>query len=83
MYHPVGTCAADAVVDRDFRVFNTNKLYVADGSVLPTLPSANPNAAIIMVAEKVADIILHQHSLLCGYSNIKNVFEPKSACDIR
>ncbi|XP_013199609.2 glucose dehydrogenase [FAD, quinone] [Amyelois transitella] len=54
-YHPVGTCAMglsaeDSVVDTSFQVFGISSLYVADGSVLPTLPSGNINAAIAMMA---------------------------------
>lgn len=54
-YHPVGTCsmgpsASDSVVDTSFRVFGVERLFVADASVLPTLPSGNINAAIAMMA---------------------------------
>ncbi|KPJ02587.1 Glucose dehydrogenase [acceptor] [Papilio xuthus] len=40
----------DAVVDTSFKVLNVKNLYVVDGSVLPTLPSGNINAAIAMMA---------------------------------
>lgn len=62
-YHPVGTCKMGANSDKssvtnyDFQVLNTNHLYVVDASVLPTLTSANINAAVIMMAEKAADTI--------------------------
>ncbi|CAH2038019.1 unnamed protein product, partial [Iphiclides podalirius] len=55
-YHPVGTCSMGlpesrkSVVDTSFRVLNVQNLYVADGSVMPTLPSGNINAAIAMMA---------------------------------
>ncbi|XP_047995233.1 glucose dehydrogenase [FAD, quinone]-like [Leguminivora glycinivorella] len=54
-YHPVGTCsmgisASNSVVDTSFRVHGVRSLYVVDGSVLPTLPSGNINAAIAMMA---------------------------------
>lgn len=62
MYHPVGTCAVGSVVDKNFRVLGLNSLYIADGSVLPNLPSANPNAAIMMVAERAADAILREQN---------------------
>jgi choline dehydrogenase len=58
-YHPVGTCQLGSVVDYDFQVRGTSKLYVVDGSVLPELPSGNPNGAIMMMAERAADIIKH------------------------
>lgn len=62
-YHPCCTCKMGdkfdkrAVVDYDFKVIGTNKLFIADASVLPSLPSSNPNAVVAMIAEKVADIV--------------------------
>ena len=56
-YHGVGTCrigAADdplAVVDAGLRVHGVDGLWVADASVLPTVPHANTNLAAIMVGE--------------------------------
>lgn len=55
-YHPVGTCSMGipqskkSVVDTSFKVLGVERLYVADASVLPTLPSGNINAAIAMMA---------------------------------
>lgn len=54
-YHPVGTCSMGlspsySVVDSSFKVFGIDKLFVADASVLPTLPSGNINAAVAMMA---------------------------------
>lgn len=57
-YHPVGTCrmgrsANDSVVERDtFQVHNIDGLYVCDASIMPTMPSANPQAAVGMLARK-------------------------------
>lgn len=57
-YHPVGTCrmgrsANDSVVDRDtFQVHNVDGLYVCDASIMPTMPSANPQAAVGMLATR-------------------------------
>lgn len=62
IYHP--TCTARmgsdrmAVVDECLRVRGVKGLRVADGSIMPSLISGNSNAAIIMIGEKAADMIL-------------------------
>ncbi len=62
MYHACGTCKMGtdeaAVVDPRLRVHGVRKLWVADASILPTVPAGNINATCIMVAEKAADMIL-------------------------
>jgi len=63
-YHPCGTCKMgqlgdkDAVVDTECQVIGVEALRVVDASVFPTLPNGNINAPTIMVAEKMADVIL-------------------------
>jgi choline dehydrogenase len=62
LYHPVGTCRmgqdALAVVDPDLRVHGVAQLWVADASVMPTLPVGNTNATAIMIGDKGADHVL-------------------------
>jgi choline dehydrogenase len=46
-----------AVVDDHLRVRGIAGLRVIDASIMPTVPSGNTNAAVIMIAEKGADLI--------------------------
>ena len=63
VHHPLGTCKMGrerdpmAVVDGELRVFGIDRLRVVDASVMPDLVGGNINAAVIMIAEKAADLI--------------------------
>jgi choline dehydrogenase len=62
VFHPTSTCRMgpdpDAVVDERLRVKGIERLRVIDGSVMPTVVSGNTNAAVIMIAEKGAALLL-------------------------
>ena len=64
MFHPVGTArmgAVDdpqAVVGPDCRVRGLDRLWVADASIMPTIPQGNTNATAIMIGERASDLIL-------------------------
>ena len=64
IYHLMGTCRMGsrddktAVVDAELRVHGIKNLRVIDASIMPTMVSANLNAAVMMIAEKGADMVL-------------------------
>jgi choline dehydrogenase len=68
-YHVCGTCQMGpqdnpaSVVDDQLRVHGLESLRIADASIMPTVPSANTSAAVFMIAEKAADMILGRHPL--------------------
>jgi choline dehydrogenase len=65
VFHCVGTCRMgdanddNAVVDPQLRVRGVERLRVIDASVMPTVTSANTNAASLMIGERGARMILN------------------------
>ena len=61
-YHACGTCRMgdfhDAVLDEKLRVKGVEGLRVVDGSIMPTMVSANTNGPIMASAWRAADLIL-------------------------
>jgi choline dehydrogenase len=57
-FHPTSTCAIGRVVGRDARVLGLDNVYVADASIMPSIPRANTNLSTLAVAERVADLLL-------------------------
>jgi choline dehydrogenase len=63
IYHPTGTAKMgpnwdpSAVVNPRLQVYGIQGLRVADASIMPSIISGNPNAPVIMIGEKAADII--------------------------
>jgi choline dehydrogenase len=62
VFHCVGSCRmgsdSEAVVDPSLKVRGVEGLRVADASIMPTITSANTNAASLMIGEKAASLIL-------------------------
>jgi choline dehydrogenase len=62
-HHPVGTCrmgpdpSAGAVVGAHGAVHGIDALWVADASVMPSLPSANTHLTTVVVAERMAQFM--------------------------
>jgi choline dehydrogenase len=66
-YHLSSTCRMSkreegGVVDQELRVYEVKGLRVADASIFPRLVVVKPQATIVLVAERCAEIILKQKS---------------------
>ena len=47
-----------AVVDEKLRVRGIDGLRIADASVMPRITTGDPNATVIMIAERAAEFML-------------------------
>ena len=48
----------EAVVDASGRVHGTDNIFVADASIMPTIPRANTNLPALMIAERTVDRLI-------------------------
>jgi len=66
-FHPCSTCRMgtgdDSVTDGEGRVHGVEGLRVVDASIMPHNVTANLNAPVIMIAEKLADVIAGKPAL--------------------
>jgi choline dehydrogenase len=52
-----------SVVDPELRVYGVEGVRIADASVMPFVVSGNCHAAIMMIAERGADLIKQAHGI--------------------
>ena len=75
-YHPSCSCKMGdlsdpmTVVDSQGNVNGIGKLRVIDSSIFPTIPNGNLNGPTIMLAEKMADIILGKKPLKASEADV-------------
>ena len=56
-FHPAGTCGIGRVVDDSGCVLGIERLFIADASIMPTIPRANTNLTTVAIAERLAEVI--------------------------
>ena len=73
IFHPIGTCAMGkvdgqgvaedpmTVLDSECRLRGVSKLRVIDASAMPSIPSGNTNAPVMLIAETIAKKILRSN----------------------
>jgi choline dehydrogenase len=61
VYHPTSTCRMGSdprsVVDPRLQVRGVDGLWIADASVMPTVPRGHPNAVVAMIANRAANFL--------------------------
>lgn len=77
IYHPVGTCRMGAgensVVDPNLAVRGVEQLWIADASVMPTIPSGHPNAVVAAIADRAATLLGSAEALDTRSSTLRPV----------
>lgn len=54
-FHPLGTCGIHRVVDSNLRLYGSERIFVADGSVVPTSLGVNPQITIMSLAMRLSE----------------------------
>lgn len=68
-YHPSCTLPMGTVVDSQGLLKGAQALRVVDASIMPSIVSSNLNAAVVMLAEKIADNIRGLRPLLPSHAS--------------
>ena len=68
LYHGCCTAAMGKVVDERLYVIGINRLRVVDASIMPNVVRGNTNAPTAVIAEKAADMIYEDHSIINTYN---------------
>lgn len=80
-FHPASTCRMgptsdkNSVVDTNLKVKGVRNLRVVDASVFPDVISGNTNSAVVMIAEKAADLILQKDSVTKFREHVKKILK--------
>jgi choline dehydrogenase-like flavoprotein len=63
VYHLTYTCRIGSVVDLQLRLLGTERLRIAEASIMPNVVSGNTTPALIMIGGKAADRVAAVHAL--------------------
>lgn len=67
---PMANCTTRfAVADPRARVYHVNGLRISDISLFPSIPHGNPAAVVMMMAEKISDMILEDYRGHAGHGH--------------
>lgn len=58
----MGNSTANSVVDYNLKVHGLGRLRVVDAGVIPQIISGHTEAATIMIAEKISDVIKQDYA---------------------
>ncbi|XP_050296427.1 4-pyridoxate dehydrogenase-like [Anthonomus grandis grandis] len=80
LFHPIGTTSMGpdpktSVVNHQLKVHGINKLRVVDAGIMPEHISGHPNAAVVMIAEKISDEIKKEHSDFDSFSGHARLYK--------
>ena len=66
-WHQSGTAKmgrdARSVVDADLKVYGIENLRIADGSIMPRVPTGNTMAPCVLIGERAAEALRAAHRL--------------------